>query len=296
MIRIKAFGLLLALGLLWGSGYAIARYCVTHGVPPLGYSLWQSLGPALLLSLLAFLNKKLPFQLTSPFLGFALMAGTLGIALPNSVMYFASAHLPASLVAILVNTVPLFIYPLALIFKVERYQNKRLIWIIIAVAGLILLNLAPHDLSQNFLPWSLWVLAAPLSFALCAVLIQPLQPKNLNALGAASLMLMASSIILAPIVWRTGSFYTLDFQHPVDFWILLEILLSSLGYVLFFRLIKLAGPVYYSLTGAVVAITGTVLGLLIFKETLGIQGLLALLLILAAILGMSNAQQKSLNK
>jgi len=43
--------LLILLGVLWGSGYSLARYATTHGVAPLGYAFWQSLGPALLLSL-----------------------------------------------------------------------------------------------------------------------------------------------------------------------------------------------------------------------------------------------------
>ena len=290
-MRIKAFILLIALGFLWGSGYAIARYCVTHGVTPLGYSFWQSLGPALLLSLLALLQRKFRLQmLNAKLLGFALMAGFLGIAVPNSIMYFASQHLPASMVATLVNTVPLFIYPLALLLQVEQYRGSRLAWILLAVLGLVLLNFVPHDFTHTYLPWSLLVLGAPLSFALCAILIQPLQPQDLDALGSASLMLVVSSMLLTPIVFFKADFYGLQFQHPVDFWILLEILLSSLGYVLFFQLIKLAGPVYYSLTGGAVALTGICISLLVFKETLGIRTVIALLLILLAIFGMSYSQ------
>ena len=42
--RILSVILLISLGLVWGSGYAIARFAVTNGVTPLGYTFWQCLG------------------------------------------------------------------------------------------------------------------------------------------------------------------------------------------------------------------------------------------------------------
>lgn len=57
---LKALTLLLLLGFIWGSGYSLARYAMTHEVPPLGYSFWQALGPALLLTLSSLFTKDKP--------------------------------------------------------------------------------------------------------------------------------------------------------------------------------------------------------------------------------------------
>ena len=44
--------LLIILGIDWASGYAIAGYCMTHGVNPYAYAFWQSFGPFVLLLLI----------------------------------------------------------------------------------------------------------------------------------------------------------------------------------------------------------------------------------------------------
>ena len=51
------------LGFLWGTAYTIARFVMTNGVNPLGYSFWLSLGPAILIGFITWINKeKLSFQ------------------------------------------------------------------------------------------------------------------------------------------------------------------------------------------------------------------------------------------
>ena len=91
---VLSLNLLILLGFVWGTGYAIARYAVTHGVPPLGYTFCQSLGPALLLTFLVALQKPTHSNaFTLSHLRYYLISGLTGIAIPNTVMYFAAAHL-----------------------------------------------------------------------------------------------------------------------------------------------------------------------------------------------------------
>ena len=112
---LKAPFLLILLGFIWGSGYSLAKYAMTNGVSPLGYSFWQSLGPALLLSIACLFSPKKsmpPFKYWPYFF----ICGLIGIAIPNTNMYFIASHLSAGLLAVLVNTVPLLVYPLALLY------------------------------------------------------------------------------------------------------------------------------------------------------------------------------------
>src|SRR3990167_11063621 len=98
-IILKSYSLLLLilLGTLWGTGYSIARFAMTNGVPPLGYSFWQSLGPAIIIGSIVLSPKK-----SSPTIGkqtpwlYYFICGLTGIVIPNTSMYFAAAHLPAS--------------------------------------------------------------------------------------------------------------------------------------------------------------------------------------------------------
>lgn len=277
--------LLLALGILWGSGYVIARFAVTHGVHPLGYAFWQSLGPALLLSLFAIkdLRQQNFHQPTS--WRFYFICGLVGIAIPNSNMYFVAAHIPAGMLAVIVNTVPIFIFPLAVLCRQEKFSWTRLFAVSLGIVGIMLLVL-PHNMLPGgaFGLWPLLALISPLMFAICAIYISSQRVVQPNALISAAGMMIASTILLSPLVISTHSFYALWPPFTFAGWlVLLEILLSSLGYVIFFRLINLAGPVYYSMVGGVVGITGLLWGWLIFGEHPALLTLLATGLIIAAI-------------
>ncbi len=269
---------LFALGLIWGSGYSIARYAMTHGVPAAGYTFWQSLGPALILGAISWKYLKFDKQ----HIIFYLICGLIGIAIPNTNMYFASGHLPAGILALIVNTVPIIIYPLALISKQEKFQPLRLVGVLIAVIGIMCLILPKASITGlHEIHWLLLGLITPLCFAFFALFINPHRPKDSNPLSLAAGMLMAATLILTPCVIFTHTFYTPHWPMTLpDKIILLEIGLSSLGYVLFFLLLRIAGPVYYSLVDGIVALTGLVWGRIIFGETFHLLTLTSTFLIL----------------
>jgi len=279
-----AITLLFALGVIWGSGYVIAKYCVMHGVPALGYSFWQSLGPAVVLTVITLLKRDSHFHCSWRYWRYYLMCGILGIAFPNTLMYFAARHLPAGILAVLVNTVPIITFPLALIFQQERFHWQRMLAVVLGVIGIMLIvipDVAWRNNAHWF--WILLVLFTPLSFALCTVFIAAFRPVPSDSLSLSAGMLVVSAILLAPITFGLGKFHALTHFTLPNSLIVLEIVLSSIGYLLFFMLIKRAGPVYYSLVGGVVTITGLFWGWLIFHEIFSVRIVIAVFAILAAI-------------
>ncbi len=290
---VKALLILLLLGFVWGSGYSIARYATTHGVSPLGYSFWQSLGPSILLTILGCRLKNVRESLKLKFLPFFLLCGLLGIAIPNSNMYYTAAHLPTGMLAVLVNTVPLFVYPIACCFKQESFSKERVLGLLLGFIGLIYLIFPFHSLSQfsdvismnQINKWAWLTLLSPFCFALCAIYISHARPASVGIYTASIGMLTTSTFFLLPFVWFHHDFYSL--LGPLDgpkLAVILEIILSSIGYLLFFYLIKYAGSVYYSLTGSVVSLTGVFWGYLAFGETLSYAQIIAVLIIMSAIL------------
>lgn len=286
----KAVSLLILLGFIWGSGYSLARYAMTNEVPPLGYSFWQALGPACLLSLLCFARQRT--ALFSPYYWpYFLVCGLVGIAIPNTNMYFIASHIPAGLLAILVNTVPLIVYPLALLFGQERLDKWRFFALILGFFGILLI--IGINTTGMYSGWAALALLSPLCFALCSLFIAARQPPQLDALEAAAGMLLAASLMLVPLVISQQAFYPLWGTFTlVKQVIVLEILLSSLGYILFFTLIRLAGPVFYSLTGGVVALTGLFWGYVIFAEQPSLQQAIAAGLVISALFLLSWRQAK----
>jgi len=266
---LKSLLLLLLLGIIWGTGYSIARYATLNGVPPLGYSFWQSLGPALFIGTLAHFGQS-KLKVSASHLRYYFICGLTGIVIPNTNMYLAAPHLPAGLLAVIVNTVPVVAFPLALLMRLESFNGLRFIGVLFAIAGVMMIVMPSSSLpSPAMIPWVLTALLTPVSFALCAVYIARYRPEKGDSLSLAAGTLIAAALLLVLPVTLGHHFYMFHFPFTnADWVIILEIVLSSLGYVLLFQLIKLAGPVYYSLVNAVVAITGLCWGYFIFSETL----------------------------
>ena len=274
--------LLITLGIVWSLGFSIARYCMTHGVHPLGYAFWQSLGPAVLLTLLCK-GLQIPIFANRSYFIFYLFSSLVGIAIPNANMYFAASQLPSGILAVIINTSPIITYLLALTFKEERFYTRRFIGVICAVLGIILMTKPSGNITLAMVPWLLSSLLTPISFAVCAVFVAKYRPKDSHSLGLAAGMLWGSTLWLLPLVFYGQHFYA--FNHGfsrTEQWLLAEILLSSAGYWLFFQLLKMAGPVYYSLVGGVVAIAGLIWGKIFFTETLT---LIQMMSVAAIVLG-----------
>lgn len=296
----NALGVLLILGFIWGSGYSIARYAMTHGVSPLGYSFWQSLGPAIFLSILGIGKKNLRQSCKTSFhtktLPYFLICGLLGIAIPNSNMYYTAAHVPAGEVALLVNTVPLFVYPIACLLKQESFSIERSAGVLMGFLGIFYLISPFQSVTQlsttiHMTVWAWLTLLSPFCFALCSVYISHSRPSYVGVYTSSLGMLLTSTFFLTPLVWFNHGFYSL--LPPFDatkYAILLEIFLSSIGYILFFYLVKYAGPVYYSLTGGIVGLTGIFWGDVLFEETLNRAKIISITMILCSILLISYNQ------
>jgi drug/metabolite transporter (DMT)-like permease len=103
-------------------------------------------------------------------------------------------------------------------------------------------------------------------------------------MGLAAGMLWGSTLWLLPVVFYGHHFYPLSHAFSwTEQALLIEILLSSLGYWLFFQLLKAAGPVYYSLVGGIVAIVGIAWGRLFFTEILTFTQILSISIIVLGI-------------
>lgn len=214
---------------------------------------------------------------------FFVVLGLMGIALPNSIIYFSTSHLPSSVVAVVVNTVPIFTFILALFARTERFGWQRCLAVMLCVLGLLTLVGLPSVLPQSI--WLMIVLLAPLCFASAAVVTDRFRPAGLRSQQLAVGMLWVAWLGVLPMALLTRQFYWP--QHPWhlrDAVIGTEILLSSLGYVVFFRLLKVAGAVYYSLVGGVVAIMGVLWGWLWLHEKFTVTSLLGIALIIASVL------------
>ena len=80
-------------------------------------------------------------------------------------------------------------------------------------------------------------------------------------------MLAGAAVVQTPIVFLMGNFYLPSLPFGVaDVALLAQVALSSLAYVLFLEILRLAGPVFFSQVGYIVTLTGLLWGAFFFDE------------------------------
>lgn len=283
--------LLVLLGIDWASGYAIAGYCMTHGVSPYGYAFWQSFGPFVLLLLIQLLRRDLWLAKSGAL--YAILCALFGIVIPNLLIYFASKRVPSGMLTVLANASPIFTYVLAILFRDERFSLARFLVVVFGMCGVALVIL-PNQQFELFgiaRGWLLLALLIPLSYAFSAVYISRFHPGNGSNLSYALWMLMFATLVNSPLAVINGGYYALHIHDLPSWLIIVEIILSTFGYVLLFVLIKRVGAVYYTLVNAVAVIAGVFYGVVIFAQHFNWLMLLGVVIIITAILLLTKLQK-----
>jgi len=288
--------LLILLGIDWASGYVIASYTINHGVNPYGYAFWQSFGPMLILIIIQTFRKDL--WLDRYGVKYTLLCGLFGIVIPNLMIYFAAAHIPSGLLTVLANIAPIITYPLAIMFRDERFDIRRMLWILVGVVGVILIIVpSSGDIKDSFgNAWGYLAIIIPISYAFSAVYISRFRPKTGNELNFSMWMLMVATMCTSPMALIAHGYYPLSIGDTNTYLIIGEILLSGFGYVLLFTLIKRVGAVYYTLVNAVSVLAGVIYGYVIFGQKYSLLTYISISLILLAIMGLTYTQWKNTRK
>lgn len=288
------FFLLCALGFTWGTSFSIAKFAMQSGITPLGYSFWQTLGPAILVSCVTLLREKGFLKNLKKHSLFYFFCGLLGICLPNLSMYFSALHVSSGLLALIVNTSPIITYGLSIVFFIERFDFIRLTGVVLAVFGIFLCfypRLDQHQIDATL--WLLFAFATPILLSLCTIFLVKCRPQHISSLSLSAGMLIAATVLTAPVTIQLHQFHPLSSWNLPNLFVGIEIILSSLGYILFFELLKVAGPIYYSLVGCIVSLSGLLWGYVIFHEQPAPAEWAAVLLIISAIFLVSSSEVRS---
>lgn len=139
---------LVALGAGWGLTQPLTKITVTGGYDPLGMIFWQMLVGTLLLGAWRWRTLgRLP--VTPPTLAFWLMIATLGTLIPNSASYRAAFDLPAGVMSIVISTIPLIAFPIALALGNDRFSWRRMGGLTLGLAAVALIALPEASLPDR---------------------------------------------------------------------------------------------------------------------------------------------------
>jgi drug/metabolite transporter (DMT)-like permease len=278
--------LLIILGMLWGTGFSIAKYVMMSGFSPVLYLFVNIILPVSLLNALTY--KKLNiFKLLYANKKFFTVITLTGILLPDLTRYIVTQHLPSGTIGVLTNTVPLFIYPMSLLAGEERFSILRFFGIGAGVLGIMLIvfngNAAILHLQYN--KFVFFTLLSPFCYAFCSIYIVKNRPENCDSMAICTGMLTLAMLITLPMVLFSHhpGWHGFHYSHIV--WILcFGIILSTIGYILLFEILRKSGAVCYSLTDGIVAITSLFLGSIFLHERLGLYGICGVFCVMLGLL------------
>ncbi|MBC7282818.1 MAG: DMT family transporter [Hoeflea sp.] len=282
------WALLLLLGLIWGASFFFGRIAVQH-VPPMTL--------VLLRVSLAAIALHLAFgRLPGFYAGLAsrwpelLLLGLINNAIPFTLIFLGQTKIGAGLASILNATTPLWTVMIAQVLTTdEKISAAKLIGCALGLAGMVLL-IGPAALGIADAPlWAkLAVVGAAVSYGFAAAFGKRF--KGLSPRITATGQLTASSLIMLPFALVVDQPWTLPMppMEVIAAILALALVSTAFAYVLYFRILSVAGATSASLVTLLVPPSAILLGIVFLGETLSLTESLGLGLIALGLLSLDN--------
>ena len=211
-----------------------------------------------------------------------LLLGLLNAAIPFSLVAWSELHVPASLAAVMMATIPLFAAVFAAAAGVERLDARRWLGLVIGFAGVGVLS-GWHGLGSD--PVVLAAIGALLVSAACYALGSIYARRSFVGVDATSLTagtFLAAGAVLAPFALAAA-----PSAQPTPLAVAslagLVVLCTALAFRLYFTLIARAGPTVATSIGFLIPVFATVWAFVFLGEPLGPATIVGGGMVLAAV-------------
>ena len=280
----RAWAELLLLATIWGGSFISNRLALNE-VPVLTTVAFRVAGACILLWVYVRL-RRLPVP-RSPRIWLAFLAmGLLNNALPFTLITWGQLTIPSGLAAIVNASTAIFgVLVAALAFRDERLTARRLTGVLLGFAGVaVAIGLhALTTLNLTSLP-QLALVAAAISYALAAAFARRVLGGLPPQVAAAGMLTGSSLLMLPTALWIDGPPVL---THGAQVWGALGYLaiLSTAGaYLLYYRVLGMAGAGNLSLVTLLTAPVAIVMGALILNEALPLRAYAGFALIALGLL------------
>jgi drug/metabolite transporter (DMT)-like permease len=263
-LRASDFARLAALAAIWGAAFVFMRIAA----PALG-AIWTAELRVLLggLAVLAWFRYTGFDPELRRHARFYALIGSVNIALPFSLYGYAATHAPASLLAILNATSPMFALLWSAAFRDERVTARKLAGLALGAAGVALIARPGAGTAG---PEFAWAVAAALG-ACCAYGVTGVLMKRFSS-GASARGMAAGNQLAAALVLLPLLPFALPAAAPsplvVANVLALALLGSGVAFLLYFRLIADIGATRALTVTFLIPLFGVLWGWLFLGETL----------------------------
>lgn len=274
--------LLVGMGALWGITQPLSKIAVNAGHRDIGIIFWQFAIGAMMLGLFSVIRRK-PLPLHPKALAFYLMIALIGTTLPNWASFTAAVHLPAGILSIVIATVPMFAFPIALALKMDRFSTLRLIGLLLGLFAIVLIALPDSSLPDPSMAiWLLVAVIAPFLYAVEANIVAKWGTWGLDAVQVLLGASVVGMILSAPMALATGEWISPLVPWDNSIWAIVGIALAhTTAYTTYVWIVGRAGAVFSSQVGYLVTGFGILWAKLILGESYSpwVWGALALMLL-----------------
>ena len=155
---------LVLMGAGWGLTMPLAKFVVEAGRAPVEVIAWQTAIASLLLGGALAVRGRVPPPSAARLRVWALIVAT-GSLFPGLASYTAADHLPAGIMSILISTVAIMAFPMALALGTDRFAWRRLAGLLLGLLGISLIASPGALPAASSLGWVALALVAPTLYA-----------------------------------------------------------------------------------------------------------------------------------
>jgi drug/metabolite transporter (DMT)-like permease len=235
--------LFIALSFIWGSSFILMKEGMEKLTPYQVASI-RMLTAGLILLPIAVRRRK---QLEGGSIGYIILSGLLGSFFPAFFFCIAETRIDSALAGILNALTPICVIVVGALLFHQRSTGNQVAGVIIGFVGLLLLFFASKNINLPYISFASLVLLATLSYGFNVNMVNKflLHIPSLNIAAFAFTSLIIPSII---VLWTTG-FFQLELNSSAMLWsigasAILGISGTALATILFYILLKRAGPVF----------------------------------------------------
>lgn len=270
--------LLILIGFIWGSQFLLINLCLTIYSSE-QVALFRSLYAAIFLIIFCIITKKRnSYDWIKSFKILAI--SLLEIVIPFNLIIWGQKYISSSMTSIIIGTIPFFTLIIVSITKIEKSDVKKIISIIIGFIGLLILvgpDLIKNDNYNRIIP-SLSILIGSFSFA-CALVIIKTMDKEDPFLLSRDTFIIGTFILFITNILKSINIKFSIYLYPFIASLILGIFCSGLVYVCYINLIKRSSASFCSLSNYIVPLFGTIIGIIILKDKISLQMIIAYFLI-----------------
>lgn len=279
--------LLLGIAVIWGSQFFFNKVVIQE-LPPLTLAAGRATIGTLTLALLGLFmpqERRKAAQSARTLFPVYLQLALVEAVLPLILLSWGQSRIDSSIASILMGTIPIFTVLLAPLFVSGRHWSPSAVCsVLCGFVGIVIL-VAPgyQGGGHSSVLGELAVLGAAASVSVSLLLFNRL--GDISPVISVRNILGLSAIVLALLSLCIDRPWTLHAsRQTLGSLLVLGVFCAGVVYLMFARLIQLAGSVFTSLTNYLSPLIGMLLGALVAGESLGLNAWLALLFIAGALL------------